>query len=213
MRILVLCDDYYHPARTCRLGLAPLVNRNMRFDYVENANNFSVGTLTDYPMAMLIKSNDVSSQDRTEWMTETIQHGFRNYVEEGGGLFAVHSGTAGYKDASILRALLGGVFMEHPKQCPVTIEPVAGQPMAFGCDPFTIQDEHYQMALDAHDAEVFVTSSSEHGSQPAGWTRMEGEGRVCVLTPGHNLSVWLNVDYQQLLKNGIQWCGAGKLPL
>ena len=85
--------------------------------------------------------------------------------------------------------------------------------MAFGCDPFTIQDEHYQMALDAHDAEVFVTSSSEHGSQPAGWTRMEGEGHVCVLTPGHNLSVWLNVDYQQLLKNGIQWCGAGKLPL
>ena len=100
MRILVLCDDYYHPARTCRLGLAPLVNRNMRFDYVENPNNFSVGTLTDYPMAMLIKSNNVSSKDRTEWMTETIQHGFRNYVEEGGGLFAVHSGTAGYKDTS-----------------------------------------------------------------------------------------------------------------
>ena len=63
------------------------------------------------------------------------------------------------------------------------------------------------MALDASDAEVFVSTTSEHGTQPGGWTRLEGDGRVCVLTPGHNEEVWLQPSYQILLANTLRWCG------
>ncbi|CAN5509301.1 hypothetical protein BH10CHL1_BH10CHL1_18130 [soil metagenome] len=49
--------------------------------------------------------------------------------------------------------------------------------------------------------------SSRHGTQPGGWTRLEGDGRVCVLTPGHNLEVWLDPSYQILLGNALRWCG------
>jgi type 1 glutamine amidotransferase len=41
--------------------------------------------------------------------------------------------------------------------------------------------------------------------QPAGWTRAEGAGRVCVLTPGHNLEVWLHPEFQKLLLNACRW--------
>jgi len=64
------------------------------------------------------------------------------------------------------------------------------------------------MALDDAEADVFLTTSSEHGDQPGGWTRTEGVGRVCVLTPGHNLEVWLAPPFQRLLERALRWCGS-----
>jgi len=52
---------------------------------------------------------------------------------------------------------------------------------------------------------VFLHTRSRHGVQPAGWTRAEGLGRVGVLTPGHNLEVWLHPGFQKLLQNGLNW--------
>lgn len=30
--------------------------------------------------------------------------------------------------------------------------------------------------------------------------------RVCVLTPGHNLEVWLHPGFQALLRHALNWC-------
>lgn len=139
-------------------------------------------------------------------MTDEVQRSFETYVLGGGGLLAVHSGTADYREAATLRRMLGGVFTHHPKQCPVTVTPLAGHPLT-GCPPFTAQDEHYFMEMDDPAVEIFMTTASEHGAQPGGWTRSEGDGRVCVLTPGHNVEVWLEPSYQTLLANALRWCG------
>jgi uncharacterized protein len=105
-----------------------------------------------------------------------------------------------------VRALFGGLFDKHPPQCPVTVVPTEGHPLAAGSQPFTHQDEHYFMEMADPNVDVFLKSVSEHGEQPAGWTRLEGQGRVCVLTPGHNLDVWLDPSYQTLIRNAIDWC-------
>jgi type 1 glutamine amidotransferase len=102
---------------------------------------------------------------------------------------------------------VGGVFVKHPPQCPVTVEPQVGHPLTAGSAPFTLVDEHYFMELDDPQADIFLTTTSEHGPQPGGWRRTEGEGRVCVLTPGHNLEIWLHPSFQALLRNGLSWCG------
>jgi type 1 glutamine amidotransferase len=52
---------------------------------------------------------------------------------------------------------------------------------------------------------VFLTTRSSHGLQPAGWTRCEGRGRVCALTPGHFAEVWLHPGFQRLLVNAVHW--------
>jgi type 1 glutamine amidotransferase len=88
----------------------------------------------------------------------------------------------------------------------VTVEPQAGHLLTAGSTPFAAVDEHYQMALDDDQADVFLTTISEHATQPGGWTRTEGQGRVCVLTPGHNLEVWVQPSYQTLLLNALRWC-------
>ncbi len=211
MQVLVLCDDYWHPARVPRAGLAPL-SAGFTLDWIAQAGDWSAQKMAGYQVVVLTKSNNMSSTDQTPWMSDDVQRAFADYVRAGGGLLVMHSGSAGYAETPILRRLMGGVFMEHPPQCHVTYTPRAGHPLTTGSAPFTVTDEHYVMAFDDAQAEVFLTGTSEHGTQPAGWTRIEGKGRVCLLTPGHNLDVWLHPAYQAIIRNALRWCGRNDGP-
>ncbi len=205
---LVLCDDYWHPARTPRAGLAGLERHGFAFDWIEHAGEWSAERMCEYPLVVLTKANNVSASDQRPWMTDAVQAGFAEYVAQGGGLLVIHSGSAGYAELPMLRGLLGGVFLHHPPQCQVTVEPRAGHPLAIGSAPFTLVDEHYFMAFDDASADVCLSTVSEHGAQPGGWTRTVGAGRVCLLTPGHNLEVWLHPSYQQIIRNALGWCAS-----
>lgn len=207
MQILVLADDRYHPAQIARAGLGALGDGGLRFDWIENAGDWSAECMAAYPVVVLVKANNVSATDETKWMTPAVEMALRDHVRAGNGLLTIHSGTAGYRETTVLRSLLGGVFVRHPKQCPVTVEPQTGHPLTAGSVPFTLVDEHYFMEMTAEPVDCFLQTTSEHGVQPGGWTRTEGDGRVCVLTPGHNLEVWLHPAYQALIHNGLRWCG------
>jgi type 1 glutamine amidotransferase len=206
IKILVLCDDYWHPARVPRAGLDPLSEFGYAFDFVESAHDWSPALMAAYPAVILTKSNDVTAVDRTQWMTDDAQTAFVDYVAQGNGLLAIHSGTAGYEEARQLRRLLGGVFTHHPEQCQVTVKLKAEHPLTANSESFTILDEHYFMAFDADDADLFMTTKTEDSEQPGGWRRGEGKGRVAVLTPGHNLDVWYHPSYQAIIQNCLRWC-------
>jgi uncharacterized protein len=207
MRVLVLCDDEWHPARIPREGLDALQQNGFTFDWIENAHDWSAERMASYPLVILTKSNNFSFSDHNAWMTDDVQEAFANHIRKGCGLLAIHSGTAGYEQTPVLRSLLGGVFTHHPEQCPVVMEPKAGHPLTTGVNSFTLADEHYHMAMDDPQADIFLTTRSEHGEQPGGWRRSEGAGRVAVLTPGHNLDVWQHPGFQALLLNSLRWCG------
>ncbi len=210
MRVLVLCDDYWHPGDVARTGLSQLTKAGFEFDWVENMQEWSVKDVANYPVVLLTKSNNMSSSNKSPWMTPEIELAFQDYVRQGKGLVAIHSGTAGYDESTGIRNLLGGLFKHHPAQCQVTIEFQKGHPLAVADTLFTVFDEHYFMDTEPGD-DVFLTTRSENGVQPGGWTRLEGQGRVCVLTPGHNLAVWLHSDYQALIQRAILWASGEKV--
>lgn len=204
-RVLVFCDDLYHPAATARTGLAPLeTDGSFTFDWIEDAAGWDPARLADYAVVLLTKSNVNSATDRTPWLAGATEDALGAYVRAGGGLVAVHSGTASYKDWPAVRAVLGGVFVSHPPPGPVSVEPCGAHPLCAGVDaPFSIHDEHYEMVIDDAALDVFLHTRSEHGVQPAGWSRRCGEGRVVVLTPGHFAEVWRHPSIQRLLANAL----------
>lgn len=206
MRTLVLCDDYWHPAQTIRAGLGPLQEHGFAFDWIEHSTEWSVERMQAYPTVILTKTNQISSSNHQPWVDDKVQIAFVDYVRHGGSLLVIHSGSAGYDSMPVIRSLMGGMFLQHPPQCPVSVEPQAEHLLTAGASSFTLVDEHYLMALDDEQADVFLTTRSDHGEQPGGWTRTEGAGRVCLLTPGHNLDVWLHPSYQTLLANALRWC-------
>ena len=62
MEILVLCDDYWHPASTVKGGLTPLEELGYRFEYIENVKDWSTEAMRKYQVVILSKSNNTSAE-------------------------------------------------------------------------------------------------------------------------------------------------------
>lgn len=209
LRALVLCDDPAHPAALTRDGLLGLGDCGLQFDWMEDPERWSTERMAEYPLVVLSKANSRSREDRAPWAGEAEGRAFADYVARGNCLLVLHSGTALYDESPTLCRLMGGIFAGHPAQCPVTVEPQPGHPLTRGSAAFTLQDEHYHMTMNDPHVDLFLRTASEHGSQPAGWTRRHGAGRVCVLTPGHNPPVWQHPSYRCVLRNCLAWCKEG----
>ena len=206
MKTWLLCDDYYHPGEIPQQGLQALSEIGIQFDVTPDARDFSFARLAEYPVVVLAKGDSVSARIREPWETPEVEEAFVNYVEAGGGLLVIHSGTTGKTGADRLHALMGCRFISHPEQCPVTVTPLKQHPITEGVQPFTQQDEHYFIDLYARDADILAVSSSVHGVTVSGYVRTQGKGRVCVLTPGHNLAVWQDMEYRKMLCNALRFC-------
>jgi type 1 glutamine amidotransferase len=223
MRVLLICDDYWHPGQVAIDGVVPLSQQGFQFDIISNANDFLPEKLSQYPVVLLCKCDEVSKEDRQPWKTEAVQRSFVDYVEGGRGLIAVHSATVTGKNTETLDKLIGCRFITHPNACPVTVQPVKPHPVTEGVGIFCETDEHYHIEIISSDADVLLASyapaqgeESKYQEDPyhntpaaicaAGYVRTQGRGRVCVLTPGHNLEVWHNAQFQKLLTNALNWC-------
>jgi uncharacterized protein len=203
-RTLVFCDDQWHPGADVQRGFATLAETPFDFEFVADGKRWTLDQLKNFSRVVVAKANHRCATDQAPWLTTETQGMFRDYVRNGGGLFLIHGGTC-YKDLPEMRGVTGGAFLQHPEQCAVALEPKTGHPLTTRVNSFQACDEHYHVTLDVQDAEVFLHSRSAHGVQPAGWTRTEGRGRVCVLTPGHTAEVWSHPEFQKLLRNGLNW--------
>lgn len=215
-QILVLCDDMWHPAEVIQKGLAPLEGDEFHFDFVMAAKDILTPELiAEYPLIICCKGNSVIAANRAPWfentVTEVMAPEFRAYVEAGGGFLCVHSGNTFGGDGDGVaeyREFVGNRFTGHPLRCGIVAKKCSDHPIMAGvADEFDIRDEHYQMTDIAEDADVFLkTTSPKGGTQVAGYTRAMGKGRLCVLTPGHVLSVWHHPEFQKILVNAMNWC-------
>lgn len=215
-KILVLCDDVWHPAEVIEKGMIPLAADDYQLDFVKAAKDIlTPEMIEDYPLIICCKSNNVTSGNPEPWfentVTEVMGEEFRSYVERGGAFLSVHSGNVfmgegdGVKDYT---EFVGNRFLSHPLRCEVLLKKTKEHPIMKGVEEeFYIRDEHYQIELLAEDVDVFLASFSEKGGlQSAGYTRELGQGRLCVLMPGHTLSTWRNKEFQKLFLNAVKWC-------
>ena len=212
MNILVICDDKWHPAEVIQKGLASLPAEKYQFDFVVAAKDILTTELIHrYPVIISCKSNNITAGNDAPWfedgVTEVGGKELQEYVEQGGNFIAVHSANAFFEyDSPAYRNFVGNTFVTHPPRCEVGIHVTELHPVTQGVEDFTIRDEHYQVTISAPDAQVlFTTSSKNGGTQPGGYVRHMGNGKLCVLTPGHMLSVWQHPMFQRLLINTIEW--------
>ncbi len=202
MKPLALIDDLWHPGAIVRDGLAG----HGDFDWLVDGRAWSTELLKNRRLVVLAKANHINWEDKSPWADEVTGAAFLRYLESGGGLLVIHGGLSGYSEIPAMRDAVTGGFLHHPPQCAVTVEPVGEHPLTAEVDAFTEVDEHYFVEVHDPAAAAFLRSVSVHGVHPAGWTSRRGAGRVCVLTPGHTPAVWLNPNFQTLLRNAFTWC-------
>ena len=213
MNVLVLCDDFWHPGEVIRRGLAPLEKDGFVLDFVEAPKDILTNEfIRRYDVIVNTRGNAHSPANRNAaWfepgITAVMPEDFKKYVEEGHGFVAIHAGNTSQLPHPMAE-FIGNEFIRHPAQCDVTVKPTGDHPITAGIEPFTVRDEHYMINVFAPDVDVILesTSDSEAGTQIAGYTRTFVKGRLCCLTPGHNLSVFENEQYLKLIKQAILWC-------
>jgi type 1 glutamine amidotransferase len=162
--------------------------------------------------------------------SEELQ-GLTAAVRNGTGLAGWHGGIAdSYRNSSDYLHLIGGQFATHPAKAPrdelpgdgtdcfvrYTVEIVpdkADHPIVAGIGDFELTTEQYWVLTDEYNdvlATTTIAATDFHPwhrpvTCPAVWTRLWGDGRVFVSTPGHSLDVVADPNVRTIIERGILW--------
>jgi type 1 glutamine amidotransferase len=209
--ILVLCDDHWHPGEVIERGFRGLGKDRYSFDFVMDAKDILTPVMLEtYPAIISCKGDYLTSANNAPWfedgVTEVGVKELEAYVKGGGGFLSLHSANTA-KAGSAFGDFVGNHFLGHPPRCAIEVKISGKHPVTEGVTDFSIRDEHYKIECTAGDrVELFQTHSETGGRQIGGYVRELGKGRICVMTPGHILSVWEHPSYQRLVLNALAWC-------
>lgn len=156
--------------------------------------------------------------------------GLQAAVRAGTGLAGWHGGIAdSYRNNSDYLQLIGGQFATHPSKSPDrcsgdqsdnylphTIEMTElgrTHEITAGIGDVELTTEQYWVL---HDDLNDVLATTTHPTQPyhpwhrpitspAIWTRLWGQGRIFVATPGHSLDVLENPAVRTIIERGMLW--------
>lgn len=220
MKLLLLCDDKYHPGEIPIQGTKPLLDKGCTIDVVTDTSDFDPASMFAYDVVILSKSDHISSTNHAPWKTLAFQKAMVQYVEGGGGLFVIHSGLVGGEDTELLDRLIGSRFIKHP---PLDTVSTFGMPMGGEQHPVVkhfyasrAQDELYILEfLQTDYTETLISSRMRDAGDrleaidkyvTTGYVRTQGKGRILAVAQGHTLEAWLCDRYQTLLIHGAEWC-------
>ncbi len=129
------------------------------------------------------------------------------FVAGGGGVLAIHSATASFKETPAYFDILGGRFAGHGPVEPFEVRPVSESRLFGDIPPFTVRDELYRYEWRPGIRPHLVVT--ERGEElPVLWTYRYGQGRVCCAVPGHCAATMRHPTYQEVLRRGLLWvCG------
>lgn len=222
MRILVICGDYWHPKASIVEGLESILKQVGDVKFISEQTEIESEDIKSYDLLIITKADELAPERYFVWKTEKIQKTIQAYVENGGGLLVLHAGTVSGAEAEIYGLLIGTRFSYHPKASLVHVAPLKPHPISEGVTAFAEVDEHYWLEILRDDIDILFASTThaqgcveKYESEPyenyptiihaSGYTRTQGKGRICVLTPGHFLPVWRNENYIKTIKNAIKW--------
>ena len=148
------------------------------------------------------------------WMTAEQGKAIKQWVLEGGSLFAYHNSSHVSLTNKDYRDVEGAVYTGHPVIRPFKVKIVnPDHPITKGVRDFVVTDEQHFMTYDKDPKYLLLETVNENGLEfknlgktaPGGWAYDYGKGRVCYMSPGHMLTVLWNPEYVKLQHNAVRW--------
>ncbi|WP_026923866.1 ThuA domain-containing protein [Glycomyces arizonensis] len=218
--------DGHHPVAATD-SFIPFLTENGYEVRVENATAVYADAGYMASVDLVVQTNTMNTIERDEL------NGLRTAIEHGTGMAGWHGGIAdSYRSSSDYLQLIGGQFATHPTRAPedelngdetdcfthytVNIVPEkADHPIVKGIEDFELTTEQYWVLSDEYN-EVLATTTipvTDHHpwhapiTCPAVWTRLWGEGRIFVATPGHDMGVLADANVRTIIERGLLWAG------
>lgn len=199
--VLLISSGWVHPSWLARLSLAWTLSAlpGYRFHRIASLEGLP-DTVTEHYAAIVLY---IHRQQISAAALERLE----SFVSQGGGLLAVHSASASFKDEKRFAQLLGGRFVGHGPVQNYTVQPALEQDPVFGQLPvFQVRDELYRHEWDAGNHIHFFTSAvGSDTPEPVVWTRLYETGRVCYCSLGHRSAVLRHPTVGSILTRGLIW--------
>jgi len=205
--VLMISSGIFHPSLPGRLALWRVLRATPGIT-LHHASSIEVLARVDPPRAdalvLFIHGKTISTP---------ALDALDRFVREGGGILAVHSSTASFKETPRYTEILGGRFTGHPPVGPLKIRPAGLADEIFGDIPaFTVTDEAYHHDLSA-DLRVHFVARLAHAAVelPIVWTRHHELGRICYAGWGHCRASLHHPSTVRILQAGLAWvCRRGE---
>ncbi|MEX1055917.1 MAG: PVC-type heme-binding CxxCH protein, partial [Rhodothermales bacterium] len=198
VQVLFLGDDGHHePAQRVREILPFMAGRGINVVYTDRLEHLNSETLRRYDVLAMYANH--------ERLSSSQEAALLNYVQDGGGLVAIHCAAAMFGNSDAFISLVGGAFKGHGSGVFQTRTVRADHPAIQGEPEFESWDETYVHMKLNPDAEVLAVRDENGRDEPWTWVRSHGDGRVFYTAWGHDERTWSNPGFRQLLERGMLW--------
>lgn len=198
MKLLLVASGLVHPPLTAIRQLRTLMR-------TRDPDLHSVGSLEALPRLDLSATRAIVLYIHHKRLSVEALSALDGFISSGGGLLALHSATASFKDSQAWFELLGGRFAGHGRVEPLRLQPPDPPDEVFaGILAFTVRDELYEHELKP-GLRVHFSAEKDGLQQPMVWTRFHGSGRVCYACPGHTAGAFRSREYRLVLLRGLDW--------
>jgi type 1 glutamine amidotransferase len=210
VRTLLLSGGPHHPFDRTSPAIA---------DMLHGAGKFAVSVTTDVgelnaerlAALDLLAINACLPVGHYPSLTTQQKQAILRFVEDGKGLFSIHSGAIVFNDWPEFTRIVGGFWEDGrsahgPYQPGYEIHVVdGGHPVTRGIADFEIHDELYHtLTMTAH-VHVLMTAFCDGRIHPTAWTREVGRARVHYNALGHGWETFENETFRELLLRGFLW--------
>jgi type 1 glutamine amidotransferase len=204
IQILFVSDGIVHPTLLCRVALRSALQGLNGYQFLRVASLQALPRLFSQPFEALV----LYFHHRA--ISPAALSSLDDFVSRGGGVLAVHSALASFKQEARYEQILGGRFISHGPIQPYAVEPAEGPDEIFGKIPaFALKDELYRNTC-APDNRVHFWIPVDGKREPLVWTRHYGRGRVCCCAAGHTLSSLRQPAMREILRKGLAWVTTGR---
>ena len=189
-----------HNGRINHHKLIPdFLRSGIEMTYSDNLNDLNPQTLANYEAVILYIG---ARNDKPERILALI-----SFVENGGGLVALHHTCGAFEGDKRFVSLVGGEFASHGSGwfSAKHVKGQSGHPALGGVPEFEVWDEtyvHKSLSADRTDLQI----RDENGRpEPWTWVRTQGKGRVFYTAHGHNGRAWEHPDFQRMIAAATIW--------
>ncbi len=183
---------------------------------------FPGGYYRDFPAKDVVSEPPIVKEigrNRVGWMTPEQGRGIKQWVQEGGSLWAWHNNSQASLMNDDYRDVEGAVYTGHPRIRPFRVKILNhDHPITRGVNDFVVTDEQHYMTYqkdpkyilaesyyEGEDGEWKDSAGRVSRSAPSIWAYDYGKGRVCFTGPGHMVSVLWNPEFEKVQKNAVKW--------
>jgi type 1 glutamine amidotransferase len=198
-KVLVVTSGIFHPTYFARLAFHKILEDMDGFTYQY------IPTLEKLP-ADLSAFGAIVLYFHKKTVSDAALDRLDDFVCNGGGILAIHSATASFKENHHYFEILGGRFAGHGPVQKMNFQ-LQNDTIFHGIASFTIKDELYVHEFQP-GVEIHFTAAHEGKEVPAVWTYHFGAGKVCYAVPGHKMKSMKNPQVQEIFRRGLRWvCG------